>query len=232
MDSQRLRRRDSARRQDRATPPVLQAVPEIVTAALRRGHNQVVAQRHVDGREKPDRLELWSVPRGDVLASNDVPAPRGPDGSRWSWSEFRTATLDGNVIFTAVMSEGGRSDEPMSTAAWMEVSPEGGIVGRAQSARGKFETTVPALVSGPYGGAGTALAITRLDDQGLSDLIESLSTAQIGGREMRAVVRSETRLAERPDTGSVKLGPALERNLMWVGEMSVSKDLSGFPAAG
>lgn len=200
---------------------------DIVTAALRRGHNQVFAQRHVDGAQEPDRLELWSMPQGNVLSSVAIPAPRSRDGLRPSWSEFRTATFDGNVVFTAVAYEGGRSETPVSTAALMEVSPQGAIVGQAErrleNSKQQFRHWFPAH----SGGAGAALDITRLDEQGLSDLIDSPIHREIAGRKMRAVVRSETRLAlTDADTSSMALGPALERDLMWVGDMSIPGDLS------
>ena len=96
---------------------------ETVTMALLPGQDKVLVQMRALGSGKPERLEVWSIPDGNVLSSNEIPHPRGPKDERWNWAQFRAITLDGNAIFTTTQFSGRRADPPVSVSGWIRSRP-------------------------------------------------------------------------------------------------------------
>ncbi len=57
---------------------------ETVTMALLPGEDRTLVQMRALGPGKPERLEVWSVPEGNVLSSAEIPSRLGPDDRRWT----------------------------------------------------------------------------------------------------------------------------------------------------
>jgi hypothetical protein len=66
-----------------------------------------------------------------------------------------------------------------------------------------------------------------VDERGINGLMDSPVEYEVGGREIRGVLGREMRLLITGSDGNdMTLGPDLERDLMWVGDMSVPSDIS------
>jgi len=63
-------------------------------------------------------------------------------------------------------------------------------------------------------------------ERGLSDVLDESYVHEIGGREIEGVVGGELRIAVTDDDAAeLVLGPALEQEIRWIGEMSADPDL-------
>ncbi|WP_405231123.1 hypothetical protein [Lentisalinibacter salinarum] len=199
---------------------------EHTAMGLRPGRDEILIQRSRESPEQPDRLQRWSIPEGRVLSSVEIPSPYEP---RWNWSEFRGVTLDGNVFFTTTQYDRNRGGgKPHSTAAWFEFSPDGRVVGKGrrdlENARQQIRHWFPAHT----GGVAMTLDTVGKGDRGLSEVLDESYPGEIGGREIEGVVSGELRVAVTgDDSSSIDLSPALERDIMWIGEMSADRDLPG-----
>lgn len=199
---------------------------EHTAMALRPGRDEILIQRNRETPGQPDRLQRWSIPEGRVLSSAEIPSPYEP---RWNWSEFRGVTLDGNVFFTTTQYDRNRGGGvPQSTAAWFEFSPDGRVVGKGRrdldNARQQIRHWFPAHT----GGVAMTLDTVGKGERGLSDVLDESYPAEIAGREIEGVVSGELRIAvSGDDASSIDLSPALERDIMWIGEMSADRDLPG-----
>jgi hypothetical protein len=194
---------------------------------LRPNRDEILIQRDRETPEQPDQLQRWSIPEGRVLSSVPIPSPYEP---RWNWSEFRGVTSDGNVFFTTTQYDRNRGGgAPHSTAAWFEFSPDGNVVGKGrrdlENARQQIRHWFPAHT----GGVAMTLDTVSKGDRGLSEVLDESYPGKIGGREIEGVVSGELRIAfSDDDASSIEFSPALERDIMWTGEMSADQDL---PAA-
>lgn len=199
---------------------------EHTAMALRPGRDEVLVQRRLEDDGAPVTLELWSLPEGKVLSSTALPSPFG---GRFGWSDFRDTTLDGNVFFTVTTYDRNRragAGAPESTAAWFEFSPEGRVIGKGRrdlrNARQQIRHWFPAHT----GGAGMTVHTFGQTERGLSDVLDESYAYEIGGRGIEGVVSGELRLAVTDaDTSDIVPGPALEREIRWIGEMSADRDL-------
>lgn len=185
---------------------------------LRRKHEQVMALRRPEREGDAQRIELWSTLDGSVTSSWPAPRLPGTGGGASDLAQL-APTDDGNFFIT-----------PPGNAAvvsWHTLSPEGSIIGR-----GEFTHHGARLQPGGWfpargGGIGLSLQLTvapGLDR--LSTTIDTPVTRHIGGRTLEADVASETRLLVSDGDGQhLWLSPALERTLMWGGQMQVPTDL-------
>jgi len=197
---------------------------EHTAMALRPGRDEILVQRREEEGGGSVALERWSIPAGDVLSSVSVPSPFG---GRLGWSEFRDTTLDGNVFFTVTTYDRNRGGGvPESTAAWFEFSPDGRVVGKGRrdlrNARQQIRHWFPAHT----GGAGMTLHTFGDGERGLSDTLGEAYPWEIGGREIEGVIGGELRIAVTDaDSSEIVPGPALEREIRWIGETSADRDL-------
>jgi len=191
--------------------------------ALRRGHDEVHFQRHGAERGDPSTLELWSVSGQNRLSSTTTPNPVWPDGTNWDWQPFRLATSDGNVLFNhSKMTKAGNK----SLIAWFEAKPNGDIAGKGSTTR-TDKAGEAAWVETDNGGGGLIITLSANDMNGIQTRLHMPIERQIGGRNIHAVVFSETRLlVTSDDASSAWESDALSRTLAWDGEMAVSQDLA------
>jgi hypothetical protein len=190
--------------------------------ALRRGHDEIHFQRGPAEQGDPSTLELWSISGRKRLSSATAPDPLWPDGTKWNWQPYRLATSDGNVLFNA--SKSNKSDGK-SLIAWFEAKPNGEIVGRGSTVRND-KAGEASWVETDNGGGGLVVMLSANDMNGIETRIDTPIKRQIGGRDIHAVVWSETRLlVTSDDARSAWESDALSRTLAWDGDMAVSQDL-------
>ncbi|MGD8358704.1 MAG: hypothetical protein PVG42_11660, partial [Lysobacterales bacterium] len=199
---------------------------ETVTMGLLPGEDKVLVQTRALGSGDSPGLQVWSVPGGNVLSNAEIPSANGKRDERWDWGGFKTISTDGNAVFTVTQFTGRRADPPVSIAAWMEVSPDGHIVGRGQNRLENARQAIRFAFPAHTGGAGLALDVSAIDDSGIDGLLDEPFEEEIGGREIRGVLGREMRLVVTGrDTSDAKFGPDLERDLIWRGEMGIPSDL-------
>jgi hypothetical protein len=193
--------------------------------ALRRGHDELIFERHVDRPGEAAALELWSIPGAKLLSAHPVPNPVWPDGERWAWGAFRLATRDGNVLYGSSKKTGA---DGQSMLAWFEAAPDGGIPGQGSSVRADA-SSVGDWFETSNGGGGLIVRVAENDDAGIASRITTPIERAIAGRRIHAVVAGEKRLlVTSDDERSAWESAALERELVWAGEMAIPHDL---PAA-
>jgi hypothetical protein len=190
--------------------------------ALRRGHDEIIFQRRIDRPNEPATLERWSITRAELLSAVPVPDPAWPDGTRQDWQPFRTATSDGNVFFSGSKTTGTDGNWLI---AWFESTPDGTIVGQGSLTRS--DKTVPsAWFETGNGGGGLTVSVAAASEQGIGSSIDTPIQREIGERRIRAVVGAEKRLLVVSDDGTDAWeSTALERQLLWGGDMTIPRDL-------
>ncbi len=190
--------------------------------ALRRGHDEIILQRQIDRPNEPATLERWSITRAELLSAVPVPDPAWPDGTRHDWQPFRTATSDGNVFFGGSKTTGTGGNW---LVAWFESTPAGTIVGQGSLARP--DSTVPsAWFETDNGGGGLTMSISAASERGIESSMDTPIQREIGERRIHAVVAAEKRLLVVNDDGTDAWeSMALERQLLWGGDMAIPQDL-------
>jgi hypothetical protein len=191
--------------------------------ALRRGHDEIIFQRRIDRPDEPATLERWSITRAELLSAVPVPNPAWPDGTRQDWQPFRTATSDGNVYFGGSKTTGTGGNW---LVAWFESTPDGTIVGQGSLTRS--DKTVPsAWFETGNGGSGLTVSVTAASEQGIDSSIDTPIRREIADRRIHAVVAAEKRLLVVSDDGTDAWeSTALERQLLWGGDMAIPRDLA------
>ena len=91
--------------------------------ALRRGHPEVVFERHGEKRGDPSTLERWSIAGRSLISSVPSPAIAWSDGETFPAEPFRGVTADGDVVF----AKGRRLTSGKHVVGWNVVGPDGGI---------------------------------------------------------------------------------------------------------
>lgn len=190
--------------------------------ALRRGHDEIVFQRRIDRPNEPATLERWSIARAELLSAVPVPDPVWPDGTRYDWQPFRTATSDGNVFFGGSKTTGTDGNW---LVAWFESTPDGTIVG--QGSLNRPDSTVPsAWFETDNGGGGLTVSVSAASERGIESSSDTLIQREIAERRIHAVVAAEKRLLVVSDDGTDAWeSTALERQLLWGGDMAIPQDL-------
>lgn len=192
----------------------------IVALLLRRSHDQVFALRAPVRKGEPQKLELWSTRDGSVSSSEPAPHLPGTRGAGSTDLTQSTPTDDGNLFITSV----GRGGALLS---WYKFSPEGTILGRGEytleSARLQTGGWFPAHDGGI--GLSVQLSLARGAERLATD-IDAPVTRIVGGRTLEANVAAETRAMTFDGEGRQRWrSPALERQLMWGGQMQIPNDL-------
>ena len=189
---------------------------------LRRGADEAYVLPAPERRGEETVLERRSLADGSVVGTIDhawIARARG---------ESRTVypTADGGVFLTEQSARSARSREAVSLA-WKKFSPVGAVV-----AEGRFlEPTALATLAGVFpvdgGGLGMTVSLSHRGGEGhLATDIPSPIVAEVGGRRLEAWAFAETRALVTGPGGAVRwVSPALERQLMWEGEMSIPDSL-------
>ena len=135
-------------------------------------------------------------------------------------------TDDGNFFYVMRSAQSARGNQP-NTLTWKKISLTGEILAMG-------EWSKPHAISGPTGtfparGGGLGLVMgVRLtsDSHVLETDVEAVQPFEIGGRQIEARVFAETRLLATDATAAVQwLSPAIERELIWGGDMGVPQTL-------
>lgn len=192
----------------------------IAALLLRRGHDQVFALRRPERKGEAQRMELWSTRNGSVSSSEPAPHLPGTRGTGPTDLTQSVPTDDGNLFIAPV---GGSA----ATVSWYKLSPEGTILGRGDYTREGARLQPGGWFPARDGGIGLSvqLGLARGAGRLVTD-IDTPITRSVGGRTLEANVAAETRLLAFDGDGRHRwLSPALERRLMWGGQMQIPNDL-------
>ena len=189
---------------------------------LQRGGDGVLAVITPKRHASSATFEYWSAGDGSLRTSFDSPALVGPGGT--PWPVFPTD--DGNFFTVQHSAQTSRGDQP-TTLTWHKFSPEGTELATGQWANPTAITTIGGAFPVPGGGMGLSLDMHLVKGgHALQTDIQAVQAFEIGGRNVEARVFSETRLLSADASGVFQwLSPALERELLWDGEMSIPQGL-------
>lgn len=187
---------------------------------LRRGHDQAFALRRPDRKGGAQRMELWSTADGAIESSEPAPHLPGARGTGPTDLTHSVPTDDGNFFITSV----GRG---AATVSWHKLSPDGTVLGHGDYSQEGARLQPSGWFAARDGGIGLSLQLSLAQGATrLSTDIDTPVTRSIGGRTLEANVASETRLMTFDADGSYRWSsPALERALMWGGQMQVPTEL-------
>lgn len=187
---------------------------------LRRGHDQVFALRRPEKKREPQRLELWSTIDGSVSSSEEAPHLPGTRGSASTDLAGIFPTNDGNFFLTPGTGNA-------ATVSWYKLAPDGTVLGRGDYSHEGARIQVGGWFPASEGGIGLSAQLTvARGEKALTTDIDTPVTRSIGSRTLEARVASETRLLVFDGDGPYRWrSPALERGLMWGGQMQVPSDL-------
>lgn len=190
---------------------------------LRRGHDELVTLIRSAKTGEVERLERWSSADGTVISS--VPPPpvlrAGTSGP-----VPLVPTEDGNLFVTA--GGGTASSAPNAPARpleWYKLAADGRLE-RGQYTRGADNLSVDGAFGARDGGIGLFLRISA--HRGIDGIETDIPTPirrPVGTRTLEATVGNELRLLVAGSGAADWLSPALERSLIWGGELQPPKDL-------
>lgn len=189
---------------------------------LQRGGDGVFAVATPERMASSATLEYWSALDGSLRSSFDSPALVGLGGHPLPLFP----TDDGNFFVVAHTAQTSAGDRP-TTLTLIKLSPQGEILAQGKWSNPTAVTGVGGGFPAPGGGMGMTLDLRLVKGmEALQTDIEGVQKYQIGDRTLEARVFSETRLLTADASGAVEwLSPALERDLMWAGEMAIPQDL-------
>lgn len=190
---------------------------------LRSGHDQVFVVPLSDKDGTATVLEVWSSRDGTVVSSNVAPGlPKVHAGHI-----DITPTSDGNLFATTQRPQGSGRRKPV-WLAWIKLSPQGKILGQGVHRHGDAQLATRGTFPARGGGIGLTVQLSaNRGSDGIETDIEVPIKRTIGGRTLEARVFSETRMLVTDGLAQrLWISPALERSLMWGGQMQVSSDLS------
>lgn len=165
--------------------------------ALRRGHDEVLFHRFVNGPEpgEPASLERWSVADQRMLSSIDISdIEPGIDNESWQPATLRMATSDGNVLYEARRI--GTDQDRRLHYGWFKLSPDGRNLGSGTLSEIRDNIGPSSWFHTGNGGGGITVNITPVASNGLtSGLViapdeasyETILTAHVA-REKRILV--------------------------------------------
>jgi len=195
---------------------------------LRRGHDEILYHRHVDGPAQggPATLERWSNSGQGMLSSADI-SDIGPglDAESWRPAKLRVATSDGNAVFET--TRGGNTRKERLHYGWFKLSPRGKILGNG---------TLPNMADnvGPVGwfdthdgGGGLIIDVTPVDSTDLvSGLQLSAAEASLRDAMTAHVFRERKALVVAPSGSLEYLSVPIERDIMQLGVPGVEQPTS------
>jgi hypothetical protein len=199
---------------------------EQVGLGLRRGHEEFLLESNAGNQGGGMLLEVRSTGDGSVVSSIDVPSPEGPEGGRCDWGAFKTPTTDGNVLFATSQSAKGTAGSLIAKAAWFVLSTDGEIVSSGDYGPENEKVTITGWLTAKDGTAGLCVDVSAGGESGLSGDADFPVKREVGGRTIEAVAASEKRLVTTGADGKVAwVSPALERTLIWAGDVAIPQDL-------
>jgi len=189
---------------------------------LQRGGDAVFAVVAPEHGDTVVTLETWSASDGKLRSSVSTKVLIAPGGN----ARPIFPTDDGNFFFVVASTQTARGGRP-TTLTWMKMSPDGQVLAKSEWSNPTAVTGVGGGFAVPGGGMGMVLNMHQAEGvDALQTDIEATQKFQIGGRNIEARVFSETRMLTTDSSGSQAwLSPALERSLMWDGDMSIPQDL-------
>jgi hypothetical protein len=188
---------------------------------LRRGRDQVFALPRSRQTGQAERLELWSTSDGEVRSSAPPPSilPRSTSGR-----VPIVATDDGNLLVTAI-APSARS-APAPPIEWYKLSPEGRILQRGRYVHGADDLGVEGALGAGDGRIGLLVRIsTHGGGSGIETDLPTPIKRTIGDRTLEASISDELRLLITGEDAAERLSPALERSLIWGGQMQLPQSL-------
>lgn len=189
---------------------------------LQRGGDAVFAVTAVGHGQKSDTLEVWSAADGTLLNTIKSDLLAGIGGA--AIPVFPAD--DGNFFIVHHSAQSGRGGEP-TTLTWVKMSPQGDELF-------KESWSDPTAITGlggafPVAGGGLGIVLNKRLAEGAKALqtdIEAIQQFEIGGRTIEARVFAETRLLSIDASGAIQwTSPAVERQIMWDGEMGIPQNL-------
>jgi hypothetical protein len=191
--------------------------------ALRRGYDEVLFHRHVDGPEQdgPAALERWSIAEPRMLSSVDITnLDSAIDSESWQPPMFRMATSDGNILYETLRS--GKDPDKRMHLGWLKLSPDGHNLGSGTIA--DIEDNV-----GPWtwfhtsnGGGGITVNISPVDSTDLvSGLRLAADEASYGTGMSAHVVREKRALVIGADGKLDFMSAAIERDILPLGQANM-----------
>ncbi len=215
--------------------------------------NVYIAELHPDGRIENRQLttgqrnfeSLLLQRGGDGVFAVVAPAELGGNKSVEFWSAqdgsvrdlwYSTAlesavpgifpTDDGNFFVVTQPPQSASGDRP-NTLTLIKLSPDGKILAEGEWTNATAISSAGGAFPVPSGGMGITLNMRLVKGAPALDTdIESVQIFEIGGRSIEARVFAETRLLATDATSALLWrSPALERDLMWDGDMAVPQDL-------
>jgi hypothetical protein len=183
------------------------------TAALRRGHDEIILQYPVDPPQTQTRFERWSISGSKLVATSDAPAVPW-SGRNWDSvrNHFQLATSDGNVMFLG----GIRKSRDQVWLGWLKASPNGQILGQGERSTVRGSARAETLFHTPDGGVGIVLDLMASGDDGIESDLETPLIERVNGVDIEGYVFSERRLLIVGPDGSVAWeSPGFERSFIW-----------------
>lgn len=189
---------------------------------LRRGHQQVFALPQARTRTDTVPMETWSTADGSVVSTFTAPAI-----TKAATTQRPVApTGDGNFLITELSAQSSRGDKP-TTVTWTKYAPDGSVLTQGEWINPTARVMVAGVFPGHDGAVGLTLDLSVVRGlEALQSDIESNIGFEVGGREIEARVYSETRMLSINAGGHLDwVSPALEREFMWKGDVSIPDDI-------
>ena len=191
------------------------------TAALRRGHDEIIFQYPVDPPRPGTRLERWSISGGQLVSADDGPMlPWSGRNFSPDRDQFDLPTSDGNLLFAAtVAGSGGRQ-----LVQWLKGSPDGQVLGQGELSIAAGNVQTRAVFNTRNGGGGILVQLMATGDDGIDSDLETPLLEEVAGVELTGRVMSEERLLIIGEDGGLGWeSSALTRSLVWQGFEEVGK---------
>ena len=186
--------------------------------AFRRGHDEIIYQRHVNSHGEATSLERWSISGQRMLSSVDITGVElMVDGEAWRLAAFRMATSDGNLLYEEI--KGGSYKKKRIRYAWFKLSPEGRMLGSG-AASGIEDNVRPwSWFNINNGGGGLIVNIDPVDGTDLASGLRIPPDNANFGNALTAHVYREKRVLIVGADGKLELmSMPLERDIMPLGQ--------------
>jgi hypothetical protein len=185
------------------------------TAALRRGHDEIILQYPVDPPQTRTRFERWSISGSKLVATSDAPAVPW-SGRNWDAlrNHFHLATSDGNVMFLGAI----RKSRDEVWLGWLKASPDGQVLGQGERGTAAGQSGTDKVFHTPNGGIGLVLNMVASGEEGLDSDLDTPLIERVQEVELKGNIFTEERLLVVGTDGEIDWeSPALTRSFIWLG---------------
>lgn len=192
------------------------------SAILQRGGNKVFAVVAPAHGDRSATLESWSIDDGTQLSSVSTNALMATGGS----TQTIFPTADGHFFIVSHSAQSARGGQP-TTIIWTKMNDRAEVLARGEWSNPSAVSSLAGGFAASAGGMGTVLALSLAKGSTtLQTDVQAVQNYEIAGRAIEARVFSETRMLVANSNGSLRwLSPALERVMMWDGDMTIPQDL-------